>query len=296
MSRTAGPARRTAPPRSRTRRRSTSLSPLRQGTHRFTHEGFRLAYTVYGDGPRTVVLLHGLMLSQRMHEGLAASLVERGNRVVTLDLLGHGLSDQPLEPACYSMGAYAEQVIALLDHLGLPRCAVGGTSLGANVTLEMAARAPRRLTGMVLEMPVLDNAAIACALVFGPLAALLTGAQPLLRAAGWLPRRLPRTGGPALLQVVLDVLRRDPAPGSALLKGLIFSRIAPSHAERMGIDVPALVLGHPRDPIHPFSDADMLVAELPRARLLEAESMVELRLRPQRLTAEIGAFLRSLPV
>ena len=40
----------------------------------------------------TVVLLHGLLLSRRMHEPLARSLAERGNRVVTLDLLGHGAS------------------------------------------------------------------------------------------------------------------------------------------------------------------------------------------------------------
>ena len=56
----------------------------------FRHEGRTLAYTDYGDGPRIVVLLHGLLLSQRMHEPLAQALAERGNRVVTLDLLGHG--------------------------------------------------------------------------------------------------------------------------------------------------------------------------------------------------------------
>ena len=57
---------------------------------RFTYEGRSLAYTDYGEGPRTVVLLHGLLLSRRMHEPLARSLAERGNRVITLDLLGHG--------------------------------------------------------------------------------------------------------------------------------------------------------------------------------------------------------------
>ena len=48
------------------------------------------AYESYGEGPRVVVLLHGLLLSQRMHEPLARALAERGNRVITLDLLGHG--------------------------------------------------------------------------------------------------------------------------------------------------------------------------------------------------------------
>ena len=56
----------------------------------FKHDGHRLAYTVYGEGPRTTVLLPGLLFSQRMHIPLARELAERGNRVVTLDLLGHG--------------------------------------------------------------------------------------------------------------------------------------------------------------------------------------------------------------
>ena len=49
-------------------------------------------------------------------------------------------------------------MVALLDHLEIDEAVVDGTSLGANTTLEVAALAPERLRGMVLEMPVLDNA------------------------------------------------------------------------------------------------------------------------------------------
>ena len=58
--------------------------------------------------------------------------------------------------------------------------------------------------------------------------------------------------------------------------------------------MPALVLGHRRDPVHPFSDAGQLAAELPNGRLLEADSLVELRLRPERLTNEIASFLDEI--
>jgi hypothetical protein len=51
------------------------------------------------------------------------------------------------------------------------------------------------------------------------------------------------------------------------------------------------VIGHPRDPVHPFSDSDMLVRELPKARLVEANSILELRLTPERLTGEIATFV-----
>ena len=54
-----------------------------------------------------------------------------------------------------------------------------------------------------------------------------------------------------------------------------------------------LVIGHYRDPIHPFSDSDMLVRELPNARLVQASSILELRLTPERLTSEIVEFIES---
>ena len=78
----------------------------------FRHEGSRLAYTIYGDGPRTFVLVHGLLLSQKMHRPLALALAERGNRVVTLDLLGHGRSDRPHDMTRYSMPFFGQQMIA----------------------------------------------------------------------------------------------------------------------------------------------------------------------------------------
>ena len=64
-----------------------------------------------------VVLLHGLLFSQRMHDELARALADRGHRVLTLDLLGHGESDRPTDMWHYSMSEFGREVIALLDHL-----------------------------------------------------------------------------------------------------------------------------------------------------------------------------------
>ena len=84
-----------------------------------------------------------------MHEPLAKALADRGNRVILLDLLGHGRSDRPRDMWRYSMQIFAEQTIALMDHLDLDEAVVGGTSLGANTTLEIAWLAPHRLRGML---------------------------------------------------------------------------------------------------------------------------------------------------
>ena len=255
----------------------------------FSHEGRTLAYTDYGDGSRIVVLLHGLLLSQRMHEPLAKALAARGSRVLTLDLLGHGGSERPLDPQCYSMTFFGEQVIALLDHLEIDEAVVLGTSLGANTAIEAAALAPERLRGMVIEMPVLDGALLACALAFTPLMLALSYGEPIMRVVQAGAKRVPRL--PWLLDFVVDTVRQDPAPGAAVLQGLFFGRIAPHRGERRRIETPTLVIGHRRDPVHPFSDAGMLAEELPNGRLLEASSIIELRIAPERLTGEIADFI-----
>jgi pimeloyl-ACP methyl ester carboxylesterase len=257
----------------------------------FTLDGQRLAYTVHGTGPRVTVLLHGLLFSQRMHSQLAEALAERGNRVVTLDLLGHGASDRPLELWRYSMPEFAREVVALLDHLGVPEAVVLGTSLGANVTLEVADAAPERLRGMVIEMPVLDNALLGSALAFTPLLAALTVGQPALRLLARAARAVPSRGLPWQAGILLDLFRQDPAPSAAVLQGLFFGRTAPPRSRRREMRTPALVIGHQHDLVHPFSDAGELAAELPQARLLQAGSLLELRITPARLTREIAAFI-----
>jgi pimeloyl-ACP methyl ester carboxylesterase len=187
------------------------------------------------------------------------------------------------------MTAFADQVLALLDHLELEAPVVGGTSLGANVGLEFAARHPERAGGLFIEMPVLEDALLAAALIFTPVLLGLRFGAPLLRGIGALTRRIPRTN--YLVDIALDWVRQDPEPSRAVLEGLLFGRTAPTQTERRGLNQPALVLGHPNDPLHPFSDADLLVEDMPNARLVDANSILEWRLTPDRLNGELAAFL-----
>jgi pimeloyl-ACP methyl ester carboxylesterase len=237
------------------------------------------------------VLLHGLLLSQRMHAALAVALAAHGHRTITLDLLGHGISDRPPDMWRYSMTEFGREVVALLDHLDLDDAVVLGTSLGANVTLEVASLAPERLRGMVIEMPVLDNALLGVAIAFTPLMLALTFGQPLMRALAFGARRVPSRGVPWQADILLDWIRQDPAPSAAVIQGLFFGRTAPHRTERRQFEAPALVIGHQHDMVHPFSDAGMLCDELPNARLIQASSILELRIAPERLTGEIAAFL-----
>ncbi len=260
----------------------------------FLSRGQRLAYTVHGAGDRAVVFLPGLLLPARMNTPLAEHLAERGHKVILLDPLGQGSSARPRDMWRYSMTQFARDVVNLLDHLKLDQAVVGGTSLGANITLEVASLAPQRLRGMVLEMPVLDNALVGSAVAFAPLLVAVTIGEPLMRLVSRLTRLVPSRLVPFNIDIVLDSIRQDPGPSGALLQGLFFGRTAPHREERHTFTAPALVIGHRRDPVHPFSDAGMLARELPNGRLVEASSIAEMRMRPDRLYGEIDKFLAQV--
>jgi pimeloyl-ACP methyl ester carboxylesterase len=259
-------------------------------TRHFDFDGHRLVYDEYGSGERVVLLLPALLFSRSMHRPLAEALAERGHRVLCLDLLGHGDSDRPAEMWNYSMTIFGRQAIAMLDHLGVERAVIGGTSLGANAALEAAAASPERVRGLVIEMPVLDNALLGSALTFTPMLVGLTFGAPVARLAVRGVRLVPR-GFWHLGDVVLDWVSQDPKPSASVLQGLFFGRVAPPTEERRQMKHRTLVIGHYRDPIHPFSDSDMLVRELPNSRLVQASSILELRLTPERLTNEIALFI-----
>jgi pimeloyl-ACP methyl ester carboxylesterase len=211
--------------------------------------------------------------------------------VVTLDLLGHGRSDRPDDPLLYSMTAFGEQVVALLDHLGAEQAVIGGTSLGSNASLEVADAAPERVRGLLLEMPVLDNALEAGLIAFAPLmfaARFVPVSITALRAA---TKLVPRGVVPFWTTVVLDTLNQRPAPMAAAIHGIFFGRIAPGTKLRRQIQAPALVVGHPRDPIHPAADAAMLAEEMPNARFVKARGILEWRRRPDRLNDEAIRFV-----
>jgi pimeloyl-ACP methyl ester carboxylesterase len=256
----------------------------------FDTDGLQLYYEIHGHGPRTLVFMHGILMDSNMNRRLAVDLAAAGHRVILLDLPGHGHSDKPKRASSHRMDTYARHVVALLDHLGVGRAVIGGVSLGANVSLLVTAQAPERVQGLVIEMPVLEWAVPAAAITFVPLLLAVHFARPVVVRTASVFRRLPRTGiGP--LDSTMNTLSNDPKETAAILHGILAGPIAPTVDERAAMAVPALVIGHRIDRIHPFHDAEQLARRLPNGRLVQAQSVLELRVHPERLTGEISRFL-----
>ncbi|HKD30613.1 MAG TPA: alpha/beta fold hydrolase [Xanthobacteraceae bacterium] len=99
-----------------------------------------LAYIDEGDG-EPIVLVHGFASNKEVnwvHPGWVATLTRAGRRVIALDNRGHGASTKLYDPALYHTDLMADDIRALLDHLGLARADVMGYSMGARNTAFLA--------------------------------------------------------------------------------------------------------------------------------------------------------------
>jgi len=108
------------------------------------------AYTggkAWADGERCVVFVHGALNDHSVWTLLARWYAHHGYRVLAVDQPGHGRSDGP---PLASVEALADWVLALLDAAGVASAHLVGHSMGSLIALEAAARAPARVTGLVM--------------------------------------------------------------------------------------------------------------------------------------------------
>ena len=111
-------------------------------------DGLRLAYDVTGQGA-ALLCLPGLTRNMEDFEPICEAFAHRA-QVIRMDFRGRGASDWG-DPASYQVPVEAGDVVALLDHLGLDRVTILGTSRGGLVALVLAAMARDRIAGVIFN-------------------------------------------------------------------------------------------------------------------------------------------------
>ena len=110
-----------------------------------------------------VVCLHGLTRNSKDFEEVAPWLAAQGRRVIVPDTRGRGLSGRDPEPGQYVPKTYAQDVLELMDGLGIARAVFVGTSMGGIVTMALAALRSTSVAAAVLNDvgPAVDPAGVA---------------------------------------------------------------------------------------------------------------------------------------
>jgi pimeloyl-ACP methyl ester carboxylesterase len=119
--------------------------------NRFSHDGVEIAFLDQGAG-EPIVLVHGFASNAAvnwLNPGWIAALNRGGRRVIALDNRGHGASSKLYDPAAYHSAVMAQDVRALLDHLGVARADVMGYSMGARIAAFLALAHPARVRSVV---------------------------------------------------------------------------------------------------------------------------------------------------
>ena len=116
-------------------------------------DGIPIRYHAAGRGDPALVFVHCGGCEQGFWDGQMAHFAAK-HRVVALDLAGHGQSGVGRKD--WTMPAFGQDVVSVVEALGLKRVVLIGHSLGGPVVLEAARRMPGRVAGLVLVDTMVD--------------------------------------------------------------------------------------------------------------------------------------------
>jgi len=232
----------------------------------FPRGDLRIAYDVHGSGDCTLICLPGMGDLRSQYRHVVSELVAAGCRVITVDLRGHGDSDIGFDR--YDPAAVGDDVIALMDHLGIDRAVVAGNSAAGASAVWAAAEAPQRIAGLLLLGPVVRDPS--------PINGFVSAIFSLLFRRPWGPvlwmlfyGTLFKAGTPtdhADHRALVKANAWKPGRLQATLANGMTTKVACS--ERLGeVECPALVVMGTADP--DFSDASAEGREV--AALLRGE-------------------------
>jgi pimeloyl-ACP methyl ester carboxylesterase len=233
----------------------------------FDSDGVKIHYTIQGkeDG-EPVLLIHGFSVNSEMNWGPTLKGLAKDYKLIAMDCRGHGGSEKPHDPKKYGP-EMVKDAVRLLDHLKIDKAHVVGYSMGAGLTLQLAARYPERLRtatlgGAGLPQPGREKMveALADSLEqgkgFGPLVIALT------------PKDKPRPTEEQIKTIdAFLTAQNDTKALAAVLRGQLNNKdLALSEEKIKGIKVPMLALIGADDPLRP--GVDELKKRLPEVKVV----------------------------
>jgi len=257
--------------------------------------GITLAYSDRGKG-LPLVLIHGFPLCRKIWRPQAEALSKAGCRVIAPDLRGFGESG--LTIGTEGMDIYADDVVALMDHLGIDKAVVGGMSMGGYVLLNLLERYPERVAAPIFivtkaggddEVGKARRTALADA-------CRAQGSLPVAEAfRSLLFAHETLQNNPELVDEVFAWMRATDPQGAA--SGLIAMRDRKDYVSLLGkFGQPALVIGAEQDQAITVENSRIIVEGLPEAELCVLHGgghMVNLE-QPEGFNETILEFLAGL--
>ena len=250
-------------------------------------------------GTRTLILLHAFPLSADQWLPQLARVPPRW-QFIAPDLrgfrgMGPAFEDAGLDGA--TMDDYADDVVDLMDHLDLPRAAFAGLSMGGYVAMAVAARAPRRVSHLILADTKMTADTEEGRAGRDTMRALVESDGPPAIATAMMPKLLGETSHrqqPDLEDAIRRLIEVNRTESIAGALGALKSR--PDRAATLAaLRVPALVICGDEDTLTPMADSQAMAATIPGAKLVvipRAGHLSNLE-QPSVFNSTLQAFLES---
>lgn len=223
--------------------------------------GVRLHALVFGEGPRTLLAVGGWTGSWEVWEEPIAQLTADGWRCIAYDHRGAG--ESPVEPALITVEAMIEDVVGVLDALGVDRCVLAGESQGGAIAQYAAASRPSRFDGLVLSAPAPTGRRDA-----GTAFSDLCRSDYPTAVAGFVERCFPEPDSEHIKRWAKNVLLRADGDQAGRIVDMWGDDDVPDVDPRQ-IEIPTLILHGTADAIVPIDVSRRLVELLPDAELIE---------------------------
>ena len=264
----------------------------------FERDGVRFHYREVGQGV-PFIFQHGLGGDVNQPFGLFQP--PPGVRLLAFDCRAHG-ETRPLGGiAKINLAAFADDLLAFMDHMALAQAVVGGISMGAAVALNFILRYPQRVLGLVLSRPAwLDRPSSYNMAIYGQIARLIRehgAAQGLVLYRQSAEFRRVQEESPDAANSLIGQFEH-PRAEETVVKLERIPADAPVHdlALLRAIVVPTLVLASRQDPIHPFEYGEVLARAIPGAVFHElTPKSVSREQHARDVQTYLGEFLMHLP-
>jgi len=233
-----------------------------------TLNGITVGYDDAGAGANTLVLVHGHPFDRSMWQPQRDALSRRGWRVIAPDLRGYG--ETTVVPGKTTLDVFAQDLAALLDHVGIDRVVIGGLSMGGQIVMEFCRLYRERVRGVVLAATFPRAETDAGKQTRSATADRLLHEGMALYAEELLPKMVATraiTEQPAVAAHAMRMMRAAPPAGSAAaLRG---RAERPSYEDTLAaLTVPALIVVGDQDAFTTRADADQMRALVRRSELV----------------------------
>lgn len=242
-----------------------------------------------------VVLVHGHPFNRTLWASTVKALAAAGYRVIAPDLRGYG--DSGVTPGKVFLADFADDIAALLDHLGVERAVIGGVSMGGQITMEFQRRHPRRVRALVLSDTSAPAETEEGKAFRGRLADRLVAEGMDGYAGEVIDKMLASYNVTALPDVAAHVLgmmrATDPQGAAAALRG---RAERPDYRSTLAaVESPVLIVVGADDVYTPVSDAEEIHRLIPHATLTVIDQAGHLPgvEQPERFNATLLDFLNT---